>query len=454
MSAFIEKIPTPVKITTAIITPVILTFIAFYIYGIQIQKAEQIYPNITIAGVDVSGLTRMEAMMELDIHDYEERAANSSVSIIFPDESVLNITGNDINLHHNAHEIITEAYMIGRENGVIRNTIAYLKRNNADEITFDIGFTPDTDQLSSLISNFTEAYNINLAASTPVIHTDHVTFTRGAGSVSADANKIYELVYNGIYESLESEEAVEIIYLLPESLISQDIIDLQSRLFVQMVSAEFDSSTNMATESAIGIDIDMVAAAKLIVDIKSGESVSFPIIFTHPEYSEEYLNSLLFRDLIGQRTTWVHGAESRVSNINLASEAIHGLVLMPEEEFSFNGTVGQRTVEGGYRYAPAIVNDEPVSTIGGGICQVSSTIYAAIRPSDLLVTEQRPHRNPVPYLAHGWDATIFWPYIDFKFVNNTNYPILIEVELDNRYLTATISGTIIDDFPRVAGWND
>jgi len=128
--------------------------------------------------------------------------------------------------------------------------------------------------------------------------------------------------------------------------------------------------------------------------------------------------------------------------------------LMPGEEFSFNETVGPRTAERGYKYAPALSQGETIMSIGGGICQVSSTIYASIRPSELLVTEQRKHGKPVPYLPWGWDATVFWNFIDFRFVNNTDYPLRIEVELDNRSLTARVWGTIKDDFPIAADWKD
>ena len=166
------------------------------------------------------------------------------------------------------------------------------------------------------------------------------------------------------------------------------------------------------------------------------------------------VDSLLFRDLIGECTTFAHGPQNRLDNIDLTTVAIDGLVLMPGDEFSFNEVVGPRTAERGYKYALALAQGEFFLSIGGGICQTSSTLYAAIRTTDLLVTEQHRHGRPVAYLPWGHDATVFYPYLDFRFVNNTNYPILIEIELVDRDLTAKFYGTIIDDFPVEAGWND
>ena len=456
MSSFIKKIPTPVKMIAAILSPLILTVVAFYVYGIQVKDADQIYPHITIAGTDVSGLTREQAMLSLGLPEYEKRSAGANVTFIFPDESELTISGSDANLHHNAHELVSQAHSIGRGQGVLRDTISYLLRYNADVIAFDIEFFLDSEMLKSLVTTYTNDYNYSLNSSIPAVFDDHIVFTKGAGHIVADAGEIFEIAYDGLYKSLNEGHPVVVVYSLPETALKfgAEIIELRDSIFVQMVSSEYDPTSNSASECAVGVDFDTVAAAFLIRDIEPGQSTTIYLDFTYPEYTQEYLDSVLFRDLIGERTTSVGGTESRAGNIDISSKAIDGLVLKPGEEFSFNETVGPRTVERGYRYAPAIINNEFVPSIGGGICQTSSTIYAAIRPTELLVTARQAHRRPISYLPPGWDATVFWGLIDFKFVNNTDYPIRINIELDGRRLTAQVWGTIKDDFPRAADWNE
>jgi len=456
MSAFFKKIPMPVKMTVAILSPIIVTVAALYIYGVQLRNADQIYPNILIAGIDVSGQTREEAMLSLGLPRYEERSANANVTFIFPDESELFISGNDAKLHHNAREVVSQAHSIGRGQGVLLDATSYLRRLNADEITFEIEYSLDAEVLKSLVTAFTDNYNNRLDAAGPAVYEDHIVFTKGAGHVNADASEIYDLAYQELFRSLSKGEPVEVIYSLPEIPLKfgEEILNVRDSIFVQMVSSEYDHASDSATECAVGVNFDTVAAAYLVRDLEMGQSTTFYLDFTHPQYTQEHLDSLLFRDLIAERTTHAHGSESRLNNIGLSSEAINGLVLMPGEEFSFNNVVGQRTPERGYKYAPSLNQGETVMTVGGGICQTSSTIYAAIRPSELLVTEQRKHGKPVPYLPWGWDATVYWNFIDFRFVNNTDYPIKIEVELDGRSLTAKVWGTIIDDFPREADWND
>jgi len=449
-----QKIPTFLKIVAALLTPLLTTVIALYIYGMNISNAEQIYDNISIDGVDVSGLTRSDAMLALPTPIYEERINNAKVSIIFPDKSKLMITGSDVGLKHNARDVVAQAYSVGRGVDVISDVISYIRRIDADEISFNIDFELSEELLKNKVALFVENYNEKLTNSTPAIKFNRVLFTKGAGRVTADIDIINDLAYIGLFESFEEGHPVEIIISLPEVRnYIHEIVEVHRNVFVPVVSSDYDRESNSATESTLGITFDMTDAVERVSDLKTGETATFMLIFTSPEYSQEYLQSLLFRDLIGKRTTYAHGSSNRLNNIDLASQAINGQILLPGEEFSFNETVGERTAARGFMMAPILIQGETGQSIGGGICQVSSTIYAGIRPSELLVTEQRRHGKPVPYLPWGWDATVFWNFIDFKFVNNTDYPLRIDVELDGRNVNAQVWGTIKDDFPRAADWN-
>lgn len=109
---------------------------------------------------------------------------------------------------------------------------------------------------------------------------------------------------------------------------------------------------------------------------------------------------------------------NRVNNITLACNSISGIALAPQEEFSFNNIVGKRTKERGYKKAPVIFHGEKSYGTGGGVCQVSSTLYMAVLNADLKVTERHPHSETVAY-APGTDATVVFGEKDFKFLNNT-----------------------------------
>ncbi|SHI95154.1 cell wall-binding repeat-containing protein [Desulfosporosinus lacus] len=126
---------------------------------------------------------------------------------------------------------------------------------------------------------------------------------------------------------------------------------------------------------------------------------------------------------------------NRTENIRLAVKALDGKLLAPGERFSFNEGVGERTVEAGYKEAMVIVGDAFTPGLGGGICQVSSTLYNAVTLAHLEITERHPHSLPVDYVPPGQDATVSFPILDFKFRNNTDAYILIRSFVEGDTLT-------------------
>jgi hypothetical protein len=144
--------------------------------------------------------------------------------------------------------------------------------------------------------------------------------------------------------------------------------------------------------------------------------------------------------IIGSYTTKTTANATRNKNIALASAAINGIILQPGEEFSFNGRVGERTAAKGYGKAAAYQNGEVVQEIGGGVCQVSTTLYNAVFASGLTTTLRQSHTFEPSYVTPGRDATVSWGGPDYKFVNSSDYPICILESYANRTVTAQIYG--------------
>lgn len=141
-------------------------------------------------------------------------------------------------------------------------------------------------------------------------------------------------------------------------------------------------------------------------------------------------------------TTLLDRRDSRVNNIQLASDKINNTILRPGEEFSFNGVVGKRTAAKGYEEAPIIVRtpDGPKkkNAKGGGVCQISTTIYNAVEMSGLKVTERHIHSKDVGYVPRGNDATVSYGTVDFRFVNTRENPIMLKLYTDGKYLKVRI----------------
>ncbi|MBT2216261.1 hypothetical protein F3157_19005 [Virgibacillus dakarensis] len=151
----------------------------------------------------------------------------------------------------------------------------------------------------------------------------------------------------------------------------------------------------------------------------------------YPRIDSELLADIREKKIGSYVTHFKPGNKERSHNIELASDAINNYVLFPGETFSFNKVVGKRTKEKGYMRAPVIVKGELAEDIGGGICQVSSTLYNAVNLVGIKIVERYSHSRSVPYVPPGRDATVSWYGPDFVFKNDYNQPILIRAKARN-----------------------
>ncbi len=196
-----------------------------------------------------------------------------------------------------------------------------------------------------------------------------------------------------------------------------------------------------------GAKLDMPASLKLIKAQVAGnlaagrplpDTLALPYLVKVPRVRAEDLAPV--DAILGTFSTSYAGATDRGSNVKTAAEAIDGAVVLPDEVFSFNQTVGPRSTDNGYLTAPVIIDGQMHEGTGGGVCQVSTTLYNAVLLADLQVTRRSHHSLPSHYVAAGRDATVSYHHIDFRFRNTTDAPIIIEAHAGARRLTVRILG--------------
>ena len=217
--------------------------------------------------------------------------------------------------------------------------------------------------------------------------------------------------------------------------------EIYNEVAAEMKNAGYDPETKSITPEQLGAEFDVAAAQKALDDAAPGETVEIPAVIEYPTVTADELKAVLFRDVLGEARTKVGGTAARKSNVKLSASSINGYVMNTGDVFSYNGVVGQRTAANGYQPAPAYVKGETVDEIGGGICQTSSTLYLACLRGNLEITERHAHRYIPAYIAAGMDATVSWGGPDYKFTNNTDYPIKIVTEYAGDYLTVKLLGT-------------
>lgn len=270
---------------------------------------------------------------------------------------------------------------------------------------------------------------------------DEILLTKEANGRSVGEEGL-ALVLENAAASGETEVQVDMTTHPAQPLSIQTVHEAVSG---EMENARYDKETGGILPEKRGASFETGSAQRLLTAAAPGETVSVPADIREPEITAEELKAVLFRDLLGECTTHVGGTAARVSNVKLASDAFDGTVLNSGELFSYNETVGQRTVAKGYKPAPAYVQGETVDEIGGGVCQPSSTLYYACLLSNMEITERYAHRYIPAYITRGMDATVSWGGPDYKFTNNTPYPIKITAKYDKGYLTVQLWGTKTDD---------
>lgn len=225
------------------------------------------------------------------------------------------------------------------------------------------------------------------------------------------------------------------------------ILNIGNKIFKKPLDAHpiinSDGSVTIK-DSEIGRYMDLNEAKELInLDILHEEKIELPVYKTEPKIYSNYYEGIN-KKLGDFETDYSSSIKNRKENIRLASSKFNNMKLNPGDEVSFNDVVGEISEETGFKNATVIVGGEYEDGIGGGICQVSTTLYNSLVLSDLEITERHNHSRPIHYVDLGTDAAVARGYKDLKFKNNTNNPILILAEANGEKLNFKILGNSSD----------
>ncbi|MGJ9458626.1 VanW family protein [Oceanobacillus sp. CF4.6] len=215
---------------------------------------------------------------------------------------------------------------------------------------------------------------------------------------------------------------------------------LDEVIYQEAQDAQFNKDGTIIKEK-LGVTLDRREFNRLFRELYYSDNkgkLKVPKTSVYPKVDQGLLREISMKELGRYVTFYKQSNSERSHNIALAAEAINNTVVFPGETFSFNGVVGERTTERGYKQAPVIVKGELSEDIGGGICQVSSTLYNAVDLKGVQIVERYAHSRQVPYVPPGRDATVSWWGPDFVFKNLYNEPILIRAKSENGQMNVTV----------------
>lgn len=217
-------------------------------------------------------------------------------------------------------------------------------------------------------------------------------------------------------------------------------VEIRKSCTTEPVDATLDMTTFEIAEEVPGYGIDLADLEAVLSEAEDGIAYHITLRELPAAVTAEALEASLYADVLAEAHTPHSSVKDRTNNLKLACQEIDGTIVMPGEVFSFNETVGQRTEAKGYREATAYVGGASVPEIGGGVCQVASSIYYAVLQADLRTVERRSHTYLVTYVPEGMDAAIYWGSIDYKFENTSPTPIKIEASVSDGYVHIILRG--------------
>lgn len=426
------------KLGIIIITAVILIIIGALlstIFAVINMGNEKIVKGIHIAQIDVSGMTKEEAKTILE-EIYSPKAENE-ISLIYG-EYETTTTYKALEVKYKIDEAVEHAYEIGRKGNLFKDNFALIKaRLKGAQVELDVEINEEMlDQVAQNINNSIEG-----AAVQPSYYIkesqDELIITVGKEGLQVNEQQLYQNIYKLVKEQAETNIVeIPLITVKPEKI---DIEKIHQEVYKEVKDAYYTKSPFTIYPEVKGIDFDVENAKKILAEEK--EKYEIPLIITKPAKTTRDIGTEAFPDLLSTFSTKYQASNvNRTTNLRLAANKINGTVLLPGEEFSYNKTVGERTVEAGFKEA-AIFNAGKVENgLGGGICQISSTLYDAVVMANLDITVRRNHQFVTSYVKAGADATVVWGSQDFKFKNTRKYPVRITATVEGGVATVQVWG--------------
>lgn len=416
------------------------------------------FPNTTINGVDVAGMTVQQAGEELGstlpqrtMAFYLPLTDKSGDGVTAPEgetlydpEPAATVSCESLGITQDLDYTAYAQSVYDRsqgQSGFFQGGWSFLAHLFRSQGAKGVYLEPDETVFRQKLSELAQTFSRPAQDTSYEVGQDSLTVTRELDGLAVTEADLEQPIREALSSEADGAVYVDAAILPAQTLSAQDIHDAVAG---SMKNAGYDAATDSITPEQAGAEFDVAEAQSLLDAASPGETVEIPADIQQPHVTAAELKDVLFRDVLGQCRTHVSGTSARINNVKLSAAACNGVVLNTGDVFSYNATTGQRTTAKGYQAAPAYVGGETVDEVGGGVCQTSSTIYYACLRANLEITERYAHRYVPAYIDWGMDATVSWGGPDYKFTNNTDYPIKIVATYSGGYLTVKILGTNVD----------
>lgn len=426
-----EKYIYIISIALIILFLFLLTFLSLLNIG-----NSKILHNIYINNISVSSLSQTDAKEKLNSE--LNTKLSKTIKLTFEDYSI-DFLPAEIDFSYDTSSTIEKAYSIGRTGNIFTNNLKILislfKKTNLDVI-----YSYNEEKLNNIINNISVDIPNLVIEPSYYISDDTLVVTKGTDGNELDKNKTKELLLSAITQN-DTTLTLPINYTVSNSI---DINKIHDEIFSEPQNASVIKNPYKISAEKNGVDfaISIDEAKELASNVDASE-IYIPLKYTKPEITISDLGEDIFGTKLGTATTIYDSTNiNRSTNIDIACEKINRTILEPGETFSFNKVVGERTAKSGFKEALIYTGGEVDYGLGGGICQISSTLYNAVLKANLDIVERKNHSMTVSYLPVGQDASVSYGSVDFKFTNSRSYPIKIVATANTGVITISILGVL------------
>ncbi|MEQ2619135.1 VanW family protein [Intestinimonas aquisgranensis] len=398
-------------------------------------------PGTTAGGVELGGLTRDQVERRLDEELKQSYTGKEITLQVDGTSQSYTVSGSVLDVDTSA--VTDAACGLSQGNFFSRGWRLIQSLLGGNDIEVPLSYTQEGEaQVDALLTQIESELGGGVQETTWEVQGDQLVFHMGTPGRAFDLSNTKADILEAF--AGESQEPL-VLSTVTTDPADVDVEAVHDQVYAEVQNAALDKETFEITPSVTGLDFQVADAQAALKDADWGSDVSVALTVTEPTVSTESLKELLFRDVLGEASSSVSGSSNRKSNVKLSASVCDGIILLPGEVFSYNNTTGSRTADKGYLPAPSYVGGKSTDEVGGGICQTSSTIYYAALSSNLKIVERHNHMFAVGYVPDGMDATVWYGASDFRFENDTDYPIKIVTEYKNSRLTVQIYGTKTDD---------
>ena len=414
---------------------IILTLFISTIFAFININNEKIIKGVSIENIDMSGLSKEEAKNKLETIYNEIKSKDINIK---HNEYESTISPELIETNYDIDKAVNEADSVGKSDNIFVNnynilfTLIWKKNINID-------MSINEDVAKQTINDINVNLPDGVIESSYSVDDDELTISKGKAGVVIDENAFLEIIkykLKNIYSNGDQTLEIPVVNKEPEAI---DIEKIHDEICKEPQDAYFTKNPFAVYPEVKGISFDLEKAKEMLKEDKDEYVIKLTI--TNPKVTLDKIGPEAFPDKLATFSTRYDVSDKdRTTNLELACNKINGTVVLSGDTFSYNKVVGARTAGAGYKNAKIYEAGKVVDGIGGGICQISSTLYNAVLNANLEIVERKNHQFVTSYVEPGMDATVVYGLTDFKFKNTRQYPVRVVATAKNGIATVTIYG--------------